>query len=399
MEVCLVTDMKTKLEQSMQKVEQWVEKNNYQGYEPFDGLTSYLRPLTFGNLFLDRLLMQLIRQSPINLRPLFGVKPLESTIGRGYMAGGYLTMLKLTGDKKCRDKAVSCLNWLMENKSPGYSDYSWGKHFDFASRGGRYPKFEPITIWTSLIGLEFLDAYEVLQEKKYLGVAESVCNWIMKLPRNRTEAGQCLNYYPSEKEGSTIHNQSMMGAALLAKTAQYTGNTEYWNLAREAMIFSCLRQLPNGAWYYGEEDKYHWVDNFHTGYNLNSLKSYIETTGDHSYDDNLARGLRFFKEHFIEQNGRPKYYHKRAYPIDSQCAAQAIETLAYFSDIDPECLELSLKVAGWTIRNMQHEDGHFYYRQYPFIKAKTPMLHWAQATTYKALTLLLLKINSRTALS
>jgi len=26
------------------------------------------------------------------------------------------------------------------------------------------------------------------------------------------------------------------------------------------------------------------------------------------------------------------------------------------------------------------------------IKAKTPMLHWAQATTYKALTLLLSKI-------
>src|SRR3990170_4294542 len=170
-----MNDMNKKLESSIHKVEKWVEDHNYKGYEPFDGLSSPLRPLTFGNLFLDRLLMQLIRQSPINLRPLFVVRPLDSTIGRGYMADGYLTMLKLTGDEKYKNKAVSCLDWLMENKSPAYANYSWGKHFDFASRGGRYPKFEPITIWTSLIGFSFLKAYEVLQDKKYLGVADSVC--------------------------------------------------------------------------------------------------------------------------------------------------------------------------------------------------------------------------------
>lgn len=395
MEVRLANDMKAKLELSIQKVEQWVEKNNYKGYEPFDGLSSFLRPLTFGNLFLDRLLMQLIRQSPINLRPLFGVKPLDSTIGRGYMVGGYLIMLKLTGYEKYRNKAVSCLDWLMENKSPAYADYSWGKHFDFASRGGPYPKFEPITIWTSLIGLEFLNAYEVLQEKKYLGVAESVCNWIMELPRNQTDTGFCLNYFPTEKKGSTIHNHSMMAAALLVKTAQYIGNAEYLHVAREAMKFSCTRQLPDGAWYYGEEPKYHWIDNFHTGYNLDSLKSYMESTNDKTYVENLRRGLKFMKNNFFEENGRPKYYHNRAYPIDSQCAAQAIETLANFSDYDKSLLDLALKVAQWTIDNMQDKEGHFYYRQYPLIKAKTPMFHWAQTTTYKALALLLSKVQNK----
>jgi hypothetical protein len=38
---------------------------------------------------------------------------------------------------------------------------------------------------------------------------------------------------------------------------------------------------------------------------------------------------------------------------------------------------------------MQARDGHFYYRIYPWGKAKAPMLHWAQATMYKALALLL----------
>ena len=72
---------KNKILKSIKKVEKWVEDNNYKSYEPFDGLLSYLRPLTFGKLFMERLLQQLVRQSPINLRPLFGVKPQESTKG------------------------------------------------------------------------------------------------------------------------------------------------------------------------------------------------------------------------------------------------------------------------------------------------------------------------------
>ena len=88
-----------------------------------------------------------------------------------------------------------------------------------------------------------------------------------------------------------------------------------------------------------------------------------------------------------------------ATPWTARCAAQSIESLASFSSEDPECLELAIKVAQWTIENMQGRDGHFYYRIYPWGKAKTPMLHWAQATMYKALALLLdqlaVETNSR----
>ncbi|MCD4678105.1 MAG: hypothetical protein K8S18_19245, partial [Desulfobacula sp.] len=210
----------------------------YKGYEPFDGLSSFLRPLTFGNLFLDRILLQLVRQSSINLRPIFGVKPLDSTIGRGYMAWGYCNMLKLTGDQKYKDKINSCLEWLIDNKSPGYKEYSWGKHFDFASRGGIYYKFEPILVWTVLIGQAFLDAYETLEEKRYLEIAESICHWILTLPRNQTESGFCLGYLKEDYK-STIHNSNMLGAAMLARTAKYNGNNDYLNVAKEAMKYSC----------------------------------------------------------------------------------------------------------------------------------------------------------------
>ena len=386
--------MRKRVLQSIQKIEKWVEDHNYKGYEPFDGLSSFFRPLTFGNLFLDRLLLQLIRQSPLNLRPIFGIKPLDSTIGRGYMAGGYCSMFKLTGHNRYKDKAISCLEWLIENKSPGYKEYSWGKHFDFAGRGGIYRKYEPILVWTALIGQAFIDAYETFDDKPYLEIAESICDWILKLPRNQTVNGFCLGYLKNDNN-ATVHNSNMLGAGMLARTANYSGNREYLKVAKEAMKYSCTRQLPNGAWYYGEDPKYHWIDNFHTGYNLDGLKCYIDYSGDREFENALKRGLDFYKKNFFEQNGRPKYYHNRAYPIDSQCASQAIDTLANFADVDDEARILAEKVALWTIHNMQDLDGFFYYRQYPFgVKAKAPMLHWAQATTYRALALLFSKLDN-----
>ena len=380
-------EFKEKLQESILKLERWIEAHDYKGYEPFDGLSSVLRPLTFGNLFLDRLLLQLVRQSPWNLRPLMGIKPLPSTKGRGYMASGYLTMYRLTGDAAYKTKAESCLDWLIRNKSPKFEKFSWANHFDFASRSGRYTKDESIIVWTVLIGYAFLSAYELLGDKKYLDVAVSVCDWIMDLPRERTERGTCISYYAFSQ--SSIHNSNMLGAAMLARTAKITGNPEYRRVAEAAMEYSCSRQLPNGAWYYGEAENQHWIDNFHTGYNLDSLKVYVENTGDNRYLKKIENGLKFFKANFFEENGRPKYYHNRTYPVDSQCAAQAIETLAHFKDIDGSSKDLAQKVASWTIDNMQDIKGYIYYRQYPFIKAKTPMLHWAQATTYKAFTNLL----------
>lgn len=374
---------KTIIENSLLMVEKWVEAHKYKSYEPFDGLTSFIRPITFGNLFAERLLQQLVRQCPINLRPILGVRPLESTKGRGYMAWGYLKRYRMTKDRQYSLRAEANLEWLLRNTSQKYKKPSWGNHFDFTSRAGRLKKHEPIIVWTSLIGQTFLDAFQILGNKKYLKTAEDICSWILDLPREKTKNGSCISYVAYTQ--SSIHNSNMLGAAMLARTFKFNGDKELSKVAKEAMEYSCSRQLADGSWYYGEGVKTRWVDNFHSGYNLSSLKCYIDSLGDYDYSENLRKGFKYFKEHFIESNGRPKYYNTRVFPVDIQCASQSIDTLVDFSQYDKDALELGLKVANWTIKNMQDRKGHFYYRQLPGIKAKTPMLHWGQATMYKAL--------------
>ena len=235
-----------------------MEDHHYRGYEPFDGLSSWARPLACGDIFAERLLMQLIRQSPVNLRPLLGVKAKDSTKGRGYMAWGYLLLYRATSGSEYLEKAVACLEWLDQHKAPRFIEHSWSNHFDFVSRGGRYSSDDPIIVWTALIGQAYLEAYELTKRPWFLQIATSVCEWIAKLPREQTDHGVCISYLADTQ--SSIHNSNMLGAAMLARTGVHSNNQKYLNLARQAMEYSCSRQLADGSWRYAEEPKFQWIE-------------------------------------------------------------------------------------------------------------------------------------------
>lgn len=387
-----MNEAKARIGESLNRLEQWVECQDYRGYEPFDGLSSYLRVLTFKNLFLERVLQQAVRLMPWNLRPLIGISKKESTKGRGCMAAGYLILNRATGKEEYQEKARACLTWLDQNKAPGFDTHSWGNHFAFSSRAGRHRPLAPIIVWTAQIGQTFADAYEMLKDPRDLEILESICEWILALPRERTGFGTCLSYVPHSQ--SSVHNSNMLGAALLARASSILQKPAMLQVAKDAIEYTCSRQLADGSWWYGEAANLHWIDNFHTGYILDSLKCYIGNSGSHDYRDNLRKGFDFYTSHFFLSDGTPRYYADRTFPIDSQCVSQSVETLANFADDDAEALPLAQKVAEWAIEHMQNKrTGHFYYRIYPKgLKAKTPMLHWAQATMYKALALLYSKL-------
>lgn len=386
------TNARDLLVTSIEKLAAWIERHDYKGYEPFDGLSSYLRPLTCGNWFAERALQQVILRCPFHIRPLLGVKPLHSTKGMGFLARGYLRMFALTGDSQYKDKATYCLDWLIENRSPGYSGFCWGNQFDYAARPFQLPKSVPTVVWTSHIGQAFLDAHEILDDPGYLEVASGVCEFIMKdLSREKTDSGTCISYVPFKQ--MSLHNSNMLAAAMLARTAGHTDDKAALDAAREAMQYSCSRQLDNGGWYYGEAATYHWIDNWHTAYNLDSLKCYMDAAHDRSFAANLHKGIEFYRNSFFQKSGKPNYYADRLHLVDIQCASQAIDTLSNFSAYDSSCLGLALKVATWTIRNMQDTSGYFYYRKLRWKTVKIPMIHWGQATMFCALTHLLSKIG------
>jgi hypothetical protein len=383
----------------VQQLDRWIISNNWKGYDPFDGLNAKcFSYLTLNNHYLRITLQQIIRRFPINLRPLVGITQETSSKGMGFCALGYLKLHEATGEQKFLENMTFCFDWLKKNFSNGYSGYCWGNHFGYESRGGTIPRDVPTTVWTSLIANIFLYAFERTGDQSYFEVANSAGNFLLN-DIGRLEGADgtlCFTYIPPARSGLTlsgrIHNANALGASLIARMYSHTKDPGLLSLARTAINFTIKHQLPDGGWYYGVEEKYRWIDSFHTGYVLESLYAYMKSTEDYSFEENLLRGLQFFKSSFFELDGTPKYYHNKTYPIDIQCASQGIQTLVNLSEIDPSCTPLAEKVAIWTITNMQVADGHFYYRKYPWITNTTPMFHWGQATMLSALAHLLTKI-------
>ena len=382
--------LKNQLFESISRLSNWLERNKYRGYDTFDGLNArFLRPLTFETNFLRTVLQQGVRRFPLNLRPLVGVAKGPSSKGMGFMARGFIRLHQATGEKAWRDKAEMALEWLIQHRSPGYSGACWGNHFDYQSRSFYLPKGAPTVVWTALIGHAFLDAYEHFQIDRYMQITVSSCEHILRdLETFPDREGLCIGYIPARipAMNKQVHNANTLGASLLARTYSHTRNEPFRALAQKAIQYTAQHQRNDSYWYYGEAANLHWVDNFHTAYVLDCFKHYEESAGDDSFQKNLTSGYEYWKNAFFLPDGTPRYYDHKTLPIDIQCCSQAIDTLVFFSDRDPESLPLALKIAKWTIEHMQDRSGYFYYRRYSrWLVNKTPALHWGQATMLSAL--------------
>lgn len=379
------------IQQSVDRLDNWITKNEWRAYDPFDGLNAkYLKFFTFNNHYLRIVLQQSVRRFPINLRPLLGIKKEVSSKGMGFCALGYLDLYKTNNNNKYKEKAKFCLDWLQENYCKGYSGYAWGNHFDYESRGGRISSYVPSIVWTSWIGLAFIKAYEIMEEPNYFDVAKSICDFIVNdIPRTtHSNETVCIDYTPQGNH-NLVHNSNVLGAWLLSRLFRYTKDKEILTLAKKSIAFTVAYQLSNGGWYYGVGKKYHWIDSFHTGYVLESIYGYQKASGDKTFENKLTKGYQFFKSTFFGDDGSPRYYDYKTYPIDIQCASQGIQTLVNLSEYDKGSIDLAMKVAIWTIKKMQHRNGYFYYRKYPICTNKTATFHWGQATMLAALSKLL----------
>lgn len=384
------------LSAAVARLDRWIQSSYWLGYDPFDGLSApFLRRLTFEIPILRIALQQAVRRTPVNLRPVLGIKRKHSNQAMGYCASGYLRLYQATRQVEYLDIAAHCLSHLQCHHSQGYHGYAWGWSFDYQSRGNYLPQGVPSVVWTSFVAHSFVDAFEELGEQKFLDIARSACEFILRdLPRHQfTHDSCCISYVPTLT--LEIHNANMLAASVLARVYKHVGESELVDVARQAVRYTLDHQHANGSWYYGEGLRWRWVDGYHTGFVLDSLYWYIKSTGDEQYLDQLVCGMDYYRGSLF-QGPVPKHYDYSTYPIDIQSASQAIQTFAFIPEKyhgDPSWAE---QVALWTIEHMQDPSGYFYFRKNRMITDRTPFLHWGQATMLAALTLLIPR--KRTAL-
>ena len=370
------------------KLLEYCQRRQWAGHDPYDALNSRL----FSTLpALDRriprlVLTQLLKRSPVNFRPMLGIPQTQNPKA---LALFLVTLLKLRGLGIVNaDNDIALLTKrLLETRSPGSELWCWGYSFPWQTRTLLVPRGAPNAVCTLFVANAILDLYERTDEARYLEMAVSAAQFLSA--HCWTEGEVTAVCYPLATQRSRIHNANLLGAALLARVAKHAGQKQFLDLAFKLARYSATRQRADGSWLYGELPNQAWVDNFHTGYNLSGLRVLGECAGTSEFDAQVSRGFRFYREHFFRDDGAPRYFHDRTYPIDVHCVAQSILTLIEFKHLHPDNIRLARAVYNWAVSHMRDKQGFFYYRVLPFWTIRTSYMRWSQAWMLLALSTLL----------
>lgn len=388
--------MSERIRESLNKLTNYCKSEAFKGYDPYDGLNSKLFqaiPFLSNNRLARLAWIQLFKRSPFNLRPITGVSKDYNPKALGLFLSGYCNIYKNGDDEEHLDLIHFFTDKLKAVVNKNYSGTCWGYNFDWQARAFYQPKNTPTVVATSFIGNSLLDAFEITEEEKLLDNVRNACDFILKdLNRTYDEKGNFAFSY-SPLDNTVVFNASLLGSRLLSRVYNFTHDKELLDNARKSVAFCCDYQKNNGSWSYGTLDFHQWIDNFHTGYNLECIADYIKFSGDHSYEEHLTKGFDYYIKTFFTDEGLPKYYSNSTYPVDIHSPAQMIITLTKLGKFQ-EYRNLAEKVISWTIDNMQADNGYFYYQINKYFSSRIPYMRWAQAWMFYALSEYLLQVDT-----
>ena len=385
-----------KIKLSFNKLKTYCENQNFKGWDPYDGLNSKVfQFFPFKHWDIARLAwIQLFKRSPINFRKLLLVPKQYNAKGIGLFLSGYCNLyeLALNGQSSfgSKDDILSKINELaslLERlKNTNFSGACWGYNFPWQSRRlFLFPAYTPTVVATSFCVEALLKAYDITKNENYKSLALSAADFIMNdLNRIPHHSGFLFSYSPY-KGNDTVYNASLLGAKTLSLCYKYSGNELYRQTAKSAVMAACDGQLDDGSWVYGLLKTQSWIDSFHTGYNLDAIKTYQNCTGDNKFQKNLNAGLNYYIKNFFDLDGTPKYYNNKMYPIDIHCPGQLFVTLSKLNEFKKN-KNLAHKVIDWSIQNMQSDKGYFYYQIKRGISSKIPYMRWSNAFMFNAIS-------------
>lgn len=393
---------------SFVKLKEYCEKEQFKGWDPYDGLNSRVFQALpyFKNKAIWRLcVIQGFKKCPVNLRRLLRVPKEHNAKGIGLFLQGYCNVLKavrkdpelfvsLGSEEELLSRIREVADLLVSLQSKGdYHGACWGYNFDWqARRLFLFPKFTPTVVATNFCATALMEAYEATGEKSYLDTALSSAEFVIHdLHRHETPEGFLFSYSPLQGN-DTVYNASLLGSRLLSFCYKYTGKEEYRELAEKSVSACCAGQREDGAWVYGLLPVQGWVDSFHTGYNLDALIAYEEQTGDTKYHSYIELGFDYYIKNMFESDGTPKYYDNKTYPIDIHCPGQCFVTLSRLHK-NGEYRALEDKVMAWTLANMQDKKGYFYYQLKKGLSSKISYMRWSNAFMFCAMSYFILDNN------
>jgi rhamnogalacturonyl hydrolase YesR len=384
------------VEKSLLKLHDWVLKNGWSGYDPYD--LKHWCMQRFGCLMNVRYVKSLVGLPvlaegyyPCKVRRLVGVKPLIYPKAMGLFARSYASMYEYFDDGKYLELAQECAQWLHENVSVGYKGYGWGFPIDWQSRIF-IPAGTPCGTVSAICGEGFWKLYEVTKDTKYLEICRKICEgFVQDLSIDCLDANTvCFSYTPLDN--FHVHNLNLLIAVFLVRVGKHIGENTYLDLGKRAANYALKEQRDDGSLSYWGKDQsidFH-SDHYHSGFEIRALHLLWKLTGGDEYYSAVKRYYNYYLTNFFGEDGAPWRNPGSSRLIDIHGCAEALVCNAQLSDDFSQANEVLLKAADWIISQMQSAEGYFIYRI--IFKGRKrrridiPYIRWGQAWMMRGLT-------------
>jgi hypothetical protein len=381
------------LEAAIAGLEAWGAARGWVGPDPYEALNARSRlaaPLRRWPLS-RRLLIQLVKRSPLDLRRPLAIAPRPD-------AAAFAHLLSAQALLGARDRMAAALEQLTQLRCRGFEQPCWGYGFDVETRFFFYAAETPNSIATAFAGLALLDAERAGAGAGALELATGAGEYFLRhTPQTEapTGSGAYFGYLPGDR--SPIHNANLLVCALLTRLGARTGERRFSEAAAAGVRYALAHQRADGSWPYAEDPRGKWVDGLHSGYVLDALAACEAALGDPGIAAARRRGLDFYRRHLICADGAAAFLRDGRYPIDSQTVAQAIASFARAELADGEGLATALRVFSFASERMRRSDGAFLFQRGRLLVKPTPHVRWVQAPMLEALCLLRKAAQARSA--
>src|SRR5215467_8121876 len=234
---------------------QTAQSAGYAGYSKHDGLNSPVLAFLAGRSRLTRLgAIQVVTRSPVDIRPLVGVRKARNAKGLSLFARALLARHRMTGSAGDAAEARGLLDWLIDHPAPGFEHLCWGYPYPWQDVGFFAPRNFPNRVVTSFVGQALLDGYETLQDARYLDAARQAARFLLEAPKTlyEDEDRWCLSYVPDPSIDWIVMDVSALAGALAARLGKLTGDGDLTRQGGRLVRYVVSKQTDYGAWFYAD---------------------------------------------------------------------------------------------------------------------------------------------------
>jgi hypothetical protein len=306
--------------------------------------------------------------------------------------------MSLISNNKATEKAHLFYKWLVQNPSKNYSGHCWGYNYDWPRKDGKIiPAYTPSVVVTGFIARALITYYEQFHDEKVKELLKSMVLFVLNdVHLYKGEDGYCFSYTPVKKDLTV--NANLLAAEVLSYCDYISEENKYQEYIERAIQFTFNTQNEDGSWFYSFDYNSRipkkQID-FHQGYVLESLLrlSQYSKVDMSIHKDRIQDGLKYYYENQFNKEGWAYWRLPSKWPVDIHNQSQGIITFSMFKNFSNNYLPFAIKIAEWSIKNMQGPKGNFYYQKWPFLNNKVNYMRWNQAWMLLALATLIYRIK------